>query len=178
MALQSWRLQFETLDRRITHWMAHHGITLLRVSMGIVFFWFGAIKLVPGLSPAEGLIEQTITFIPFNLFLPVLAVWEMLIGLGFITNRFMRLTILLLFLQMPGTLSPALLRPDLVWTVFPFGLTLEGQYIVKNLVLISAALVIGATVRGGGLTSSPAVLAVADQVKEETEEGVSVSSAR
>jgi hypothetical protein len=93
-----------------------------------------------------------------NLFLPFLAVWEMAIGLGFITGKFMRLTILLLFLQMPGTISPVFLRPDLVWHVFPFGLTLEGQYIVKNLVIISAALVVGATVRGGGLTSDPEVL--------------------
>jgi len=67
----------------------------------------------------------------------------------------MRLTLLLLFLQMPGTLSPVILRPDLVFTTFPFVLTIEGQYIVKNLVLISAALVIGATVRGGGLISDP-----------------------
>ncbi|NWG17591.1 MAG: hypothetical protein HXY41_13270 [Chloroflexi bacterium] len=154
--LKTQRQQLDTLDQHITRWMAAHGIGLLRISMGIIFLWFGALKLVPGLSPAEGLVRETITFLPFQIFLPVLAVWEILIGLGFITNKFMRLTILLLFLQMPGTLSPLLLRPDLVWTVFPYGLTLEGQYIIKNLVLISAALVIGATVRGGRLTSQAA----------------------
>lgn len=147
--------QFNLIDTAITRWMARHGITLLRISMGIVFFWFGALKLVPGQSPAETLIRETITFFPMNIFLPLLAVWEMVIGLGFITGRFMRLTILLLFLQMPGTISPLFLRPDLVWTQFPFGLTLEGQYIIKNLVIVSAALVVGATVRGGGLTSEP-----------------------
>lgn len=147
--------QFERVDKRVTRWMARNGLTLLRISMGVVFFWFGALKLFPALSPAETLIRETITFIPMAWFLPVLAVWEMLIGVGFITGKFMRVSILLLFLQMPGTLSPVLLRPDLVFTAFPFGLTLEGQYIVKNLVLISAALVIGATVRGGGLTSDP-----------------------
>ncbi|MEP7291568.1 MAG: DoxX family membrane protein [Chloroflexota bacterium] len=145
--------QFDSVDQTVTRFMARHGVTLLRISIGIVFFWFGALKLVPELSPAENLIRQSITFLPMNLFLPFLAVWEMAIGLGFITGRFMRLTILLLFLQMPGTISPVFLRPDLVFTQFPFGLTLEGQYIVKNLVLISAALVVGATVRGGGLTS-------------------------
>lgn len=160
------RQQFEIIDRQITGWMAAHGIGLLRISMGIVFFWFGALKLIPGLSPAEGLVRETITFLPFQVFLPVLAVWEMLIGLGFITNRLMRLTILLLFLQMPGALSPLVLRPDLVWTIFPFGLTLEGQYIIKNLVLISAALVIGATVRGGGLTNSPASKADTNRIEE------------
>ncbi|MBK9747996.1 MAG: hypothetical protein IPO91_14630 [Chloroflexi bacterium] len=123
--------------------------------MGIVFVWFGALKLIPSLSPAETLIRETITFVPMALFLPLLAIWEILIGVGFITGKFMRAAILLLFLQMPGTLSPVLLRPDLVFTTFPFVLTIEGQYIVKNLVLISAALVIGATVRGGGLISDP-----------------------
>ncbi len=150
--------RFDRIDRRITRLMATHGITLLRVSLGVVFFWFGALKLFPGVSPAEGLIRETLTFLPMNLFIPFLAVWEMAIGLGFITGRFMRVTILLLMLQMPGTVSPVLLRPDLVFTQFPFALTLEGQYIVKNLVLISAALVIGATVRGGGLTADPDAL--------------------
>ncbi len=145
--------RFEAIDTRITRWMARYGLTLLRISLGVIFFWFGALKLFPGLSPAEGLIRETLTFLPMNLFLPFLAVWEMLIGLGFITGRFMRATILLLFLQMPGTLSPVVLRPDLVFVQFPFVLTLEGQYIVKNLVLVSAALVIGATVRGGRLES-------------------------
>lgn len=153
-----WRSMFERADATITHWMAGHGLTLLRISMGVVFFWFGALKLIPGLSPAETLIRESITFLPMALFLPFLAVWEMAIGLGFLSGRFMRLTILLLFLQMPGTISPVFLRPDLVFTQFPFGLTLEGQYIVKNLILISAALVIGATVRGGGLIDDPAKL--------------------
>jgi hypothetical protein len=67
----------------------------------------------------------------------------------------MRIAILLLFLQMPGTVSPILLRPDLVFTQFPYGLTLEGQYIIKNLVLVSSALVIGSTVRGGSLHPDP-----------------------
>lgn len=150
--------RFNRVDRAVTAFMARHGVTFLRVSMGIVFFWFGALKLFPEISPAENLIRESITFFSMSWFLPLLAVWEMAIGLGFITGRFMRLTILLLFLQMPGTISPVFLRPDLVFTQFPFGLTLEGQYIVKNLVLISAALVVGATVRGGGLTSDPAAL--------------------
>ncbi|MCL4251451.1 MAG: DoxX family protein [Anaerolineae bacterium] len=144
---------FDRVDRAATRWMARNGITLLRISMGVVFIWFGALKLVPDLSPAEPLIRETIDFIPMAIFLPLLAIWEIAIGLGFITGKFMRLTILLLFLQMPGTISPVFLRPDLVFTSFPFGLTLEGQYIVKNLVLISGALVIGSTVRGGSLSA-------------------------
>jgi uncharacterized membrane protein YphA (DoxX/SURF4 family) len=140
---------FDATDRVVTRWMAQHGIQVLRIALGLVFVWFGALKLFPGLSPAEDLVRATVPFVPGSIFLPFLGVWEIAIGLGFLTGRALRLTILLLFLQMPGTLAPVVLLPEQVFTVFPFGLTLEGQYIVKNLVLISAALVIGATVRGG-----------------------------
>lgn len=87
-----------------------------------------------------------------NWFVPVLALWEMSIGLGLIIGgKFMRLTLLLLFLQMPGTALPLVVLPEAVWTHFPYGLTLEGQYIIKNLVLIGAGIVLGGTVRGGQL---------------------------
>lgn len=147
--------RFDRADRRITHWMARAGIPVLRVAVGVVYIWFGALKLVPGLSPAEGLVRDTVPFLPGDLFVPFLGLWEVLIGLLFLTGKGLRLAILLLFLQMPGTLSPVVLLPGRVFTAFPFGLTLEGQYIVKNLVLIAAALVVGATVRGGRLTESP-----------------------
>ena len=135
--------------------MARYGILLLRISIGIVFIWFGALKFFPGASPAEELVRTTLDFLPMDLFLPFLALWEVVIGLGFVTGRFMRFTLLILALQMVGTMSPILLQPDRVWQAFPFALTLEGQYIVKNMVLVSGALVIGATVRGGRLHSAP-----------------------
>ena len=99
------------------------------------------------MSPAEGLVRNTVYFISPDIFIPILAVWETLIGVGLITGKFMRFTLLLLFMQMPGTALPLILLPKVVWNVFPFGLTLEGQYIIKNLVLIGAGLVLGGTVR-------------------------------
>jgi uncharacterized membrane protein YphA (DoxX/SURF4 family) len=147
--------RFDTIDKAITTWMARYGLIIMRVSLGIVFLWFGALKLVPGLSPAEDLVRNTTYFVDPDFFLPVLALWEMAIGLGLIFGVFMRLTLLLLFLQMPGTALPLLILPDVVWTVFPYGLTLEGQYIVKNMVLIGAGLVLGGTVRGGRLVPEP-----------------------
>lgn len=135
-------------DKLITNWMSRYGLLVLRVGLGIVFFWLGALKFFPGLSPAEGLVRNTIYFINPDLFLPILAAWETLIGIGLIWGKYMRLTLLLLFLQLPGTALPILVLPEVVWTQFPFGLTLEGQYIIKNLVLIGAGLVLGATVRG------------------------------
>ncbi|MBP6469010.1 MAG: DoxX family membrane protein [Chloroflexi bacterium] len=152
---QIWLDRFDTIDRAITYWMARYGMVIMRVGLGIIFFWFGALKLVPGLSPAEDLVRNTIYFIDPDIFLPILAVWEMAIGIGLIFGLFMRLTLLLLFLQMPGTAMPIFVLPEVVWTSFPFGLTIEGQYIIKNLALIGAALVLGGTVRGGRLVPEP-----------------------
>ena len=147
--------RFDRFDQTITRWMARYGLIIMRIGLGIVFLWFGALKLVPGLSPAEELVRNTIYWVNPDWFLYVLAIWEVLIGLGLIFGKYMRITLLLLFLQMPGTALPLLLLPDVVWTVFPYGLTLEGQYIVKNLVLIGAGLVLGGTVRGGWLDPEP-----------------------
>ncbi|MFC1465347.1 MAG: DoxX family protein [Candidatus Brachytrichaceae bacterium NZ_4S206] len=151
---------FDRIDLRITRCMAQHGITLLRIGLGIVFFWFGFIKLIPGLSPAQDLAARTISMLTFGLVppeisVPVLAIWECLIGLGLISGKFMRVTIFLLLAQMLGTLTPLVLFPGETWTIFPIAPTLEGQYIIKNIVLVSAALVIGATVRGGYVLAEP-----------------------
>ena len=161
---------FPQIDTRITLWMARHGITLLRVSLGIVFFWFGVLKFFPGLSPAQDLAARTIEVLSFglvksNLSLPVLAAWECVIGLGLITGKFMRATIALLLLQMVGTIMPLAFFPRETWQVFPISPTLEGQYIIKNLVLVSGALVVGATVRGGAVIADPAI--AQEAVREE-----------
>jgi uncharacterized membrane protein YkgB len=146
---------FKKIDKSITNWMARVGIKFLRIGLGIVFFWFGILKFFPGVSPAEELVRNTIYFLDPNTFVPILAAWETLIGLGLITGKFIRLTLLLLFLQMPGTALPLIILPDVVWNIFPYGLTLEGQYIIKNLVLIGAGLVLGGTVRGGRYIPEP-----------------------
>lgn len=153
---------YHRADAAITRWMARYGVTLLRVSLGIVFFWFGFLKFFPGLSPASELATRTIdvlTFgkVPQGVAINVLAAWETLIGLGLIFGIAMRATLLLLFVQMLGTITPIFFFPELVFTRVPYAPTLEGQYIIKNLVLVSAGIVIGATVRGGGLVAEPGV---------------------
>ena len=153
--------RYDHVDRAITGWMARNGITLLRISLGIVFVWFGVLKYFPGASPAEALAIDTIQvmsggLVPPRVSLVVLATWECAIGLGLILGRYLRTTLLLLFLQMPGTVTPLFYFPEASFQSFPFILTLEGQYIVKNLILISAGFVIGATVRGGRLTDGEA----------------------
>jgi len=149
---------FNRKDARITAWMARHGITLLRVSLGVVFFWFGVLKFFPGLSPAQDLAAHTILLLSFGLVgpslsIPILAAWECAIGLGLLHGGYLRSTLFLLWLQMLGTLTPLVLFPGETFTRFPYAPTLEGQYIIKNVVLISAAIVVGATVRGGRLMS-------------------------
>ena len=150
----------EPIDIRLTTWMARHGITLTRIALGVVFLWFGVIKFVPGWSPAADLAARTIEQITFGIVtpeigLPLLAAWESLIGIGLLLGRFLRLTLLLLFVQMPGTMLPLILFPSETFTAFPHAPTMEGQYIIKNLVLIAAAIVVGATVRGGDLRAEP-----------------------
>ena len=146
---------FDRADRAIVRWMGDYGVTILRVSLGIVFFWFGVLKFFPHASPAENLASETILVLTFGhvgpaLSLPLLATWECLIGLGLITGVAKRVTLFLLFAQMLGTLLPLFFVPAQTFSSIPFVPTLEGQYIIKNLVLISAGIVIGATVRGGG----------------------------
>ena len=164
----SLRTLFDRIDVNVTNWMARFGIMLLRVSLGIVFFWFGALKFFPGFSPAQDLATRTIDILTFGLIPPnvsilVLATWECVIGIGLILGVFMRATLLLLFLQMLGTMAPIFFFPHEVFTRIPYAPTLEGQYIIKNIVLISAGLIIGATVRGGAVDADPGIVQNAEK---------------
>ncbi|MEX2527624.1 MAG: hypothetical protein WEA09_08300 [Gemmatimonadota bacterium] len=127
--------------------MRHYGLILLRYSLAVVFIWFGALKVV-WMSPAEELVRNTVYWMDPELFIPILGVWEMLIGAGLLFRPLIRVALPLLFLQMPGTVLPLFLLPEVCFTSIPFGLTMEGQYIIKNLTLVSAALVVGGSVRG------------------------------
>ncbi|WP_412062469.1 hypothetical protein [Rubrivirga sp. IMCC45206] len=145
-------LTIDRLDARIAGWMDRWGIRLLRYAVGLVFVWFGALKLVPGLSPAEELVRATAPF--GDGFLTVLAVWEIAIGALLMVRPTVRAALLLLALQMPGTFLPFVVLPEVCFSTWPFvspldavALTLEGQYIVKNVVLIAAGLVVGGAVR-------------------------------
>ncbi|MFL5430903.1 MAG: DoxX family membrane protein [Myxococcales bacterium] len=153
---------YRRTEQRIVEWMAASGIVLLRVSLGIVFLWFGALKFVPGMSPAEHLAGDTMARLCFGLIDPkaaliVLAFWETAVGVLLVLGVHLRVALVLLLLQMAGTLTPLALFPSVTFTRFPFEPTMEGQYILKNLVLISAAIVIGGTLRGGSLVAQPRI---------------------
>lgn len=148
-------------DARVAAWLARHGLVLLRLALGLVFFWFGVLKFFPGLSVAESLAGRTILKLSLghvspSASMPILATWECLIGLSLASGRFMRVGLFLLLLQMPGTFLPLVFFPSETWTRL-YAPTLEGQYIIKNCVLLGAALVLGATLRGGALIADPQV---------------------
>jgi uncharacterized membrane protein YkgB len=126
--------------------MERHGVRLLRYSLAVVFLWFGLLK-VTGRSPVAELVASTVYWLPPRSFVPVLGIWETLIGAGLLLGVEMRLTLLLFFLQMAGTFLVLFVRPDRAFMGSPLLLSLEGEFVVKNLVLISSGLVIGGTIR-------------------------------
>ena len=146
--------RFDRLDRHIAAFMRRWGVSALRVSLAVIFVWFGVLKPL-GLSAAAPLVERTVAWMP--LFSPsgwvsVIGWWEVLIGVTFLFRSTVRVAIALLALQMVGTLMPLVLLPEITFQPggVPHAPTLEGQYILKNLLIISAALVVGGTVRSPG----------------------------
>ena len=145
-------VNFERLDNFLIDTFKRYGTTTLRISLGVVFLWFGFLKFFPNVSPAETLATRTIDVLTFGLIIPsvsvkILAAWESLIGLGLLTNKFQRVTLFLLWSQMVGAWSPLVIFPNEMFISFPFVLTLEGQYIVKNLVIIAGSFVLAGMVR-------------------------------
>ncbi len=135
-------------DQAIVKVMHKYGFVLLRYSLAVIFIWFGTLKPL-GMSPAATLVENTVYWFSPEWFVPLLGWWEAAIGLFLLFPITIRIALLLLFIQMSGTFLPLVLLPDVTFSHFPFGLTLEGQYIIKNLVLISAAITVG-----GAMTNS------------------------
>lgn len=128
-------------ERKVSNYFKGRSVSLLRYAMGIIFFWYGALK-ISGDSPVNELVMQALPWVEDRLFVTLIGIWEMAIGLFLFSKRFLRYGLILLFLHFPGTFLPLFTKPDACFTWIPFGLTLEGQYIFKNLILISAGLVI------------------------------------
>ena len=165
-------MNFNRFEKLLSQWMASYSIIITRTALGIIFLWFGILKFFPELSPASDLASRTIETITFGLItnksaLYILAVWECLIGAGCISGKFMRTTLILLFLQMIGTIMPLFIFPEITFITAPYVPTLEGQYIIKNIVIISSAIVLVATVRGGAIVSDPRI---AEQAKKKEEQ--------
>jgi uncharacterized membrane protein YkgB len=124
-----------------------HRQKMLVISIGIVYLWFGTLKLFPGLSPAEALAKETLStltfgLVPTNISYCMLALWEITIGVFLVLNFPKKLIIYIALLHILFTFTPLFLLPDASFTHLPYALTLVGQYIIKNLIIFSALLYI------------------------------------
>jgi putative oxidoreductase len=148
--------RFDHVDTCLNQWLVTHSIPLLRIAMGSIFLVFGLLKFFPGLSPIEDLASRTTEVLSFGLVsgrgaMVVIAVLECLIGLSFMTGRFLRIGVWLLGAQMLGAMSPLVL---FFGELFPGDLhtpTLAAQYIIKDVVLVAAGMVIASTWTGARL---------------------------
>ena len=134
-----------SMDNQISAWMDKYCQGMMRMSLALIFIWFGLLKPL-GMSPEAELIRNTVYFFPPEIVLFVLGCWEVAIGIGLLYRPLLRVALLLLLIELPGTFLPLVVLPEICFDSIPFGLTLEGQYIVKNLFLIGAAFVIGSKV--------------------------------
>lgn len=151
-------MDFNKIDNEIASFMQKWGILALRISLGIIFIWFGILKTI-GISPAEPLVKATVGWLPFfstDGWVIIIGWWEVSIGIFFLFKQTLRIAIGLLAMQMVGTFMPLVILTEVTFQPggFPYAPTMEGQYIIKNLLIISAALVVGGTVRSTGLEKS------------------------
>jgi uncharacterized membrane protein YkgB len=147
MTTQEIQSTFVRFDTAFINWARRNSMTMLRLAVGIVYVWFGALKLFPGYSPAEPLIRAAYGFFPPEIlvfFVPFIGAFEIAIGLLFIYGKLPRITMALMLMQMAGAVSPIVLAPARVWEQFPLVWTLEGQYIFKDIILIAVGLTIAA----------------------------------
>jgi len=146
IAERAWR-RLERIDSRVLGLLERFALPLLRLSLGIVFVWFGMLKIT-GQTPVSELVAETVFWLNPDWFVPMLGVFEVLVGIGLLIGRGLRLVLALFVLQMVGTFLVLVVQPDVA---FQDGnllmLTTEGEFVVKNLVLLSAGMMIGSRLR-------------------------------
>jgi putative oxidoreductase len=155
--------RFDRLDTAINKWLVANSINLLRFSMGLVFVGFGALKFFTGVSPIEALATRTTTALTMGVFsghnaMLFVAALECIIGVCFLTGMLLRVGVWLLALQMVGAMSPLLLYPSELFPGPVYAPTLEAQYIIKDIILIAAGMVIASTWTGARIVARPQTL--------------------
>ncbi|MGW7094061.1 DUF417 domain-containing protein [Streptomyces sp. NPDC054874] len=146
--------------QRLADHVNARALVLLRVTVGIVFLGFGVLKLFPSASPAEQLAvdaatKMTLGLVPETVLLLSLAALETAIGIGLIAGgRLLRPALVVFFLHMGGVFSTLVLLPDAMWQPHSPAPTMEGQYVVKNVVLVAVCLVVAADAWGSRSRSS------------------------
>jgi uncharacterized membrane protein YphA (DoxX/SURF4 family) len=143
----------QAIDRAIHRVLRAHSIALLRTIVGLVILVFGVLKFFPGVSPAEGLTIKTTDALSFGLVpghiaIVIVATLETIIGLLLISGLFLRLAIYLLAGQLIGVLAPLVLFTGRLFAGPHNAPTLEGQYVIKDLILVAAGFVVASTLPG------------------------------
>jgi len=143
----------QKLDAAIHRLLLAHSIQLLRIVVGLVFLAFGILKFFPDVSPAEGLTIKTtdaLTFdlIPGHIAIVMIASLECIIGLLLIAGRFLRIAIYLLAGQLIGILAPLALFTGRLFDGPHNAPTLEGQYVIKDIILVASGFVVASTLPG------------------------------
>ncbi|MCF2492863.1 DoxX family membrane protein [Dyadobacter chenhuakuii] len=152
--------RFDKLDTSINKWLVANSINILRFTMGIVFVAFGVLKFFTGISPIESLATRTTSELTLGVFtghnaMVFVATLECLIGFCFLTGMFLRVGVWLLALQMVGAMSPLFLYPSELFSGTMHAPTLEAQYIIKDIILIAAGMVIASTWTGARIVARP-----------------------
>jgi uncharacterized membrane protein YkgB len=143
----AWRADLERFDTAFARLMERFGITALRIALAVVFIWFGALK-VTGHSPVADLVADTVYWLPSGFVVKAIGLWEIAIGIGLLLPVALRLTLLLFWAQMLGTFLVLVVHPGRSFDDGnPLLLTMTGEFVIKNLVLIAAGLVVGSRVR-------------------------------
>jgi putative oxidoreductase len=144
-----WR-RLERIDSKVLALLERIALPLLRISLGVVFLWFGVLKIT-GQTPVAELVADTVFWLDPDWFVPLLGVFEVLVGLGLLVGRGLRAVLALFVLQMIGTFLVLVVQPDVAFqNGNPLMLTTEGEFVVKNLVLLSAGLMIGSRLKALG----------------------------
>lgn len=133
-------------DEAAIGFVRRNGVMILRVALAIVFLWFGALKVF-GVSPVADLVAHTLPFLPPDVAVKGVGVLELVIGTLLLTGWAIRLTMLIFFLQMMGTFLVLVLEPEQSFQHGnPLLLTTQGEFVIKNLVLIAAGLTIAGSI--------------------------------
>lgn len=145
----SFAVLLDRLDVKVVGFMSTYAPLIIRISLGVVFVWFGLLKVI-GTSPVYDLTSQVVYWLPPELFVPLLGIWEVAIGVGLVLGKALRVILSLLFIQLGGTFLVLIVKPEIAFQYGnPLLLTVEGEFVVKNLVLIAAGLAVGGSVRYG-----------------------------
>jgi len=152
--------KFDALDTSINKWLVANSIFLLRVCMGIVFLGFGILKYFQGISPIESLATRTTTVLTFGEFaghnaMIFVASLECVIGLCFLSGMFLRIGVWLMAIQMIGAMSPLFIFFSELFPGPTHAPTLAAQYIIKDIILVAAGMVIASTWTGARIVAKP-----------------------